>query len=96
VVRYAFDRLPAPDCLTQGLRQGLVDDPAILDMNQPVRTFGCGLIHVSQARVVGYTPRPDRQAQVTRLMDTISWKVSVSVGGDGSPTPLTDSLRLIV
>ncbi len=29
-------------------------------------------IHVSFGRVVGYTPRPDRQSQVTRLMDTIS------------------------
>jgi hypothetical protein len=53
-------------------------------------------IHVSQGRVVSYTPRHDRQAQVTRLMDNISWKLSVKVGGDGSPTPLTDSLRLIV
>jgi hypothetical protein len=53
-------------------------------------------IHVSRCRVIGYIPRPDRQAQVTRLMDTISWKVSVQVGGDGSSTPLTDTLRLIV
>ena len=53
-------------------------------------------IHVSQGRVVGYTPRPDRQAQVTRLMDTIAWKVSVMVGGDGSSAPLTDSLHLVV
>ena len=48
-------------------------------------------IHVSQGRVVGYTPRPDRQAQVTRLMDTISWKVSVMVGGDGLE-PTTSSV----
>jgi DNA invertase Pin-like site-specific DNA recombinase len=47
-------------------------------------------IHVSQGRVVGYTPRADRQTQVTRLMDTISWKVSVMVGGDGlSPAMMT-------
>ena len=48
-------------------------------------------IHVKQGRVVGYTPRPDRQAQVTRLMDTISWKVSVRVGGDGLE-PTTSSV----
>lgn len=48
-------------------------------------------IHVSQGRVIGYTPRPDRQAQVTRLMDTISWKVSVMVGGDGLE-PTTSSV----
>jgi hypothetical protein len=40
-------------------------------------------IHVSQGRVVGYTPRPDRQAQVTRLIDAVQWKLSVVVGGDG-------------
>src|SRR2546425_13099433 len=38
-------------------------------------------IHVSQGRVKGYTPRPDREAQVTRLMDTVRWKLSVTVGG---------------
>jgi hypothetical protein len=53
-------------------------------------------IHVSQGRVVGYTPRQDRRAQVTRLLETVRWKVSVVVGGDGSETPLTDSLRLMV
>jgi hypothetical protein len=53
-------------------------------------------IHVREGRVVGYTPRPERQAQVTRLIDTVLWKVSAEVGGDGPPTPLTDSLRLIV
>ena len=40
-------------------------------------------IHISGGRVNGYTPRPDRQAQVTRLMDTVRWKLSVIVGGDG-------------
>jgi hypothetical protein len=44
----------------------------------------------------GYTPHADRQAQVTRLMETISWKLTAGVGGDGSSTPLTDSLRLLV
>jgi hypothetical protein len=53
-------------------------------------------IHVSGSRVAGYTPHPDRHAQVTRLIDAIVAKPSVNVGGDGSPTPLTDSLRLIV
>jgi hypothetical protein len=53
-------------------------------------------IHIREGRVVGYTPRPERQAQVTRLIDTVLWKVSAEVGGDGPPTPLTDSLRLIV
>ena len=48
-------------------------------------------IHVSQGRVVGYTPRPDRQAHVTRLMDPISWNLSVSVGGDGLE-PTTSSV----
>jgi site-specific DNA recombinase len=48
-------------------------------------------IHVSKSRVVGYTPRADRQVQVTRLMDTISWKLSVSVGGDGLE-PTTSSV----
>lgn len=33
-------------------------------------------IHIREGRVVGYTPRPDRQAQVTRLVDTVLWKVS--------------------
>ena len=40
-------------------------------------------IHVSQGCVKGYTPRADREAQVTRLMDTVRWKLSVIVGGDG-------------
>lgn len=40
-------------------------------------------IHVCHGRVVGYTPRPDRQAQVTRLIDAIVLKLSVNVGGDG-------------
>ena len=48
-------------------------------------------IHVRQGRVVGYTPRPDRQEQVSRLMDTISWKLSVRVGGDGLE-PTTSSV----
>jgi len=41
-------------------------------------------------------PRQDTHAQVTRLLETLRTKVSVVVGGDGSPTPLTDTLRLIV
>lgn len=53
-------------------------------------------IHIREGRVVGYTPRPDRQPEVTRLIDTVMWKVSAVVGGDGSETPLTDSLRLIM
>jgi len=53
-------------------------------------------IHVSQGRIVGYAPGPYRQAQVTRLLETVRWKLSVVVGGDGLETPLTDSLRLIV
>jgi site-specific DNA recombinase len=40
-------------------------------------------IHIREGRVVGYTPRPERQAQVTRLIDTVVWKVSAEVGGDG-------------
>ncbi len=40
-------------------------------------------IHVNGGRVIGYTPRTDRHAQVTRLMDAILWKLSVRVGGDG-------------
>ncbi len=40
-------------------------------------------IHVSGGRVVGYTPRPDRHAQVSRLIDAILAKLSVNVGGDG-------------
>jgi len=40
-------------------------------------------IHIREGRVVGYTPRPERQAQVTRLIDTVLWKVSAVVGGDG-------------
>jgi hypothetical protein len=53
-------------------------------------------IHVSQGCVKGYTPRTNRETHVTRLMDTVRWKLSVVVGGDGLETPLTDSLRLIV
>ena len=33
--------------------------------------------------VGGDTPRPVRQAQVTRLIDAVQWKLSVVVGGDG-------------
>ena len=40
-------------------------------------------VHVRAGRVIGYTPRPDRHAQVSKLMDAISGKVSVRVGGDG-------------
>jgi DNA invertase Pin-like site-specific DNA recombinase len=40
-------------------------------------------IHVSQGRVRGYTPRPGKEAQVTKLIDAVRWKVSVRVGGDG-------------
>ncbi len=40
-------------------------------------------IHVSQGRVIGYTPRAERRAQVTRLLETVRTKVSVRVGGDG-------------
>ena len=40
-------------------------------------------IHVSQGRVVGYTPSPLRQTQVTRLLETVRRKLSVVVGGDG-------------
>jgi hypothetical protein len=40
-------------------------------------------IHIREGRVGGYTPRPERQAQVTRLIDTVVWKVSAEVGGDG-------------
>ena len=43
-----------------------------------------------------FSPHPDTHAQVTRLLETLRTKVSVVVGGDGSPTPLTDTLRLIV
>jgi hypothetical protein len=48
-------------------------------------------IHISQGRVKGYTPRPDRQAQVTRLMDTVLYKLSVIAGGDGLE-PTTSSV----
>ncbi len=40
-------------------------------------------IHIHDGRVLGYTPRPDRHAQVTRLIDTVLYKLSVIVGGDG-------------
>ncbi len=40
-------------------------------------------IHVSQGRVKGYTPNPDRQAAVSKLIDTVRWKLSAIVGGDG-------------
>ncbi len=46
--------------------------------------------------MIGYTPRLDRHTQVIRLIDTMLYKLSVNVGGDGLETPLTDSLRLIV
>jgi hypothetical protein len=36
-----------------------------------------------EGRVFGDTPRPERQAQVSRLIDTVLWKLSVVVGGDG-------------
>ena len=36
-------------------------------------------IHIRDGRVVGYTLRPERQAQVTRLIDTVLWKVSAVV-----------------
>ena len=48
-------------------------------------------IHVSGGRVIGYTPRPERHAQVTRLMETVLWKLSVVVGGDGLE-PTTSSV----
>jgi hypothetical protein len=48
-------------------------------------------IHISQGRVKGYIPRPDRQAQVTRLMDTVLYKLSVIAGGDGLE-PTTSSV----
>jgi len=38
----------------------------------------------------------DRHTQVIRLIDSVLYKLSFNVGGDGSETPLTDSLRLIV
>ena len=40
-------------------------------------------IHVSQRRVVGYSPSPQRQTQVMRLLETVRRKLSVNVGGDG-------------
>ena len=40
-------------------------------------------IHIHEGRVFGHTPRPDRQAEVSRLIDTVLWKMSVVVGGDG-------------
>jgi len=40
-------------------------------------------LHLSQGRVVGYTPRPERRAQVIRLLEIVRAKVSVVVGGDG-------------
>jgi DNA invertase Pin-like site-specific DNA recombinase len=48
-------------------------------------------IHISDGRVVGYTPRPERQAQITRLIDTVAWKLSAVVGGDGLE-PTTSSV----
>lgn len=48
-------------------------------------------IHISQGRVRGYTPRPDRHAQVIRLIDTVVYKLSVNVGGDGLE-PTTSSV----
>ncbi len=40
-------------------------------------------IHISQGAVVGYSPSPQRQTQVTRLLETVRQKLSVNVGGDG-------------
>ncbi|HEY1421519.1 MAG TPA: hypothetical protein VGG90_12530 [Candidatus Dormibacteraeota bacterium] len=37
-------------------------------------------IHVQGGRVVGYTPRPDRATQVTRMVEAVRSKVSVSGG----------------
>src|SRR6202022_1339865 len=48
-------------------------------------------IHVREGRVGGYTPRPDRQTQVTRLIETVRWKLSAVVGGDGFE-PTTSSV----
>jgi len=45
-------------------------------------TLFCG-IHVSQGAVVGYSPSPQRQTQVMRLLETVRRKLSVNVGGDG-------------
>jgi hypothetical protein len=53
-------------------------------------------IHIHEGRVFGPHTASDRQAQVSRLIDTVLWKMSVVVGGDGLETPLTDTLRLIV
>ena len=44
---------------------------------------GIVFARVSQGRVVGYTPRPDRRGQVVQLLETVRAKVSVVVGGDG-------------
>jgi hypothetical protein len=52
-------------------------------------------IHILNGRVNGYSPRPDRAPDLIRKIDLISKKVSVSVGGDGPPSPLTDSLHLM-
>ncbi len=40
-------------------------------------------IHIREGHVIGYTPRTDRHAQVIRLIDTVLYKLSVNVGGDG-------------
>ena len=53
-------------------------------------------IQILNGRVEGYWPRPDRAPDLVPTIDSIVTKLSVSVGGDGSQTPLTDSLRLIV
>ena len=55
--------------------------------------FDC--LHVSGGQIVGYTARADRQGEVLQIMEALRRRV-INVGGDGSRTPLTDSLRLIV
>jgi DNA invertase Pin-like site-specific DNA recombinase len=40
-------------------------------------------IHISQGAVVGYSPSPQRQTRVMRLLESVRRKLSVNVGGDG-------------
>ena len=70
--------------------------PGRLKISQVGASESVSRASVSEGRAKGYTPRPDREAEVTRPVDTVRWKLSVIVGGDGLETPLTDTLRLIV
>jgi hypothetical protein len=83
---------PAPAIELRGLLDTWDNGDHVARRELLAAMFDC--LHVSGGQIFGYTARADRHSEVLQIMEALRRRV-INVGGDGSPTRLTDPLRLM-